>query len=100
MRIPLRWLADYVDLTIPTEELARRLTTAGVAVGKIISSAGEWDGVVVGEIVKVEKHPNADRLTRVTVHLGKGRPARGVCGTPKVAGGPNLGCAPEGPALS
>src|SRR5438093_1458998 len=99
MRIPLRWLADYVDLTIPTEELARRLTTAGVEVGKIISSAGEWDGVIVGEVVKVEKHPNADRLTLVTVHLGKERLERVVCGAPNVAVGQNVAFAPEGTYL-
>ena len=99
MRIPLRWLADYVDLTLPTEELARRLTTAGVEVGEIISSAGEWDGVVVAEVIKVEKHPNADRLTLVTVHLGNDRFETVVCGTPNVAVGQKVAFAPEGTRL-
>jgi phenylalanyl-tRNA synthetase beta chain len=96
MRIPLRWLADYVDLTVPIEDLARRLTTAGVEVGEIISSAGEWDGVMVGEVVKVEKHPNADRLTLVTVHLGNERFERVVCGAPNVSEGQKVAFGPVG----
>ena len=96
MRIPLRWLADYVELTVPIEELARRLTVAGVEVGEIISSAGEWDGVTVGEVVKVEKHPNADRLTLVTVDLGNRRFERVVCGAPNVAEGQKVAFGPVG----
>ncbi|TMB67022.1 MAG: phenylalanine--tRNA ligase subunit beta [Chloroflexi bacterium] len=99
MRIPLRWLADYVDIKLPIEELARRLTTAGVEVGEIISSAGEWDGVSVAEVVEVEKHPNADRLTLVTVHLGNDRFERVVCGAPNVAVGQKVAFAPEGTRL-
>jgi len=99
MRIPLRWLADYVDLTLPIEELARRLTTAGVEVGEIISSAGEWDGVIVAEVAKVENHPNADRLTLVTVHLGNDRLERVVCGAPDVGVGQRVAFAPEGTRL-
>src|SRR6266545_2917102 len=99
MRIPLCWLVDYVDLTLPTEELARRLTIAGVEVGEIISSTGEWDGVTVAEVVKVEKHPNADRLTLVTVHLGNERFERVVCGAPNIAVGQRVAFAPEGTCL-
>ncbi len=99
MRIPLRWLADYVDLVLPEGELARRLTTAGVEVGEIISSAGEWDGVTAAEVVKGEKHPNADRLTLVTVHLGNERFERVVCRAPNVAVGQKVAFAPEGTRL-
>ncbi len=42
MLVPLRWLSEYVDLTLDPQELARRLTIAGAEVGKIISSGGDW----------------------------------------------------------
>ena len=54
MRVPLRWLSEYVDLVLDPEELARRLTTAGVEVGEIIT-VGDWQSVVVGEVVKLDK---------------------------------------------
>jgi len=98
-RVPLRWLADYVDLTLPNEELARRLTIAGVEVSEIISSGGDWDGVRVAEVVKVEPHPNADRLVLVTVHLGDKEYHRVVCGAPNVAAGQKVAFAPEGTRL-
>ena len=46
MRVPLRWLSEYVDLVLEPEELARRLTTAGVEVGEIIT-AGYWQNIGV-----------------------------------------------------
>jgi phenylalanyl-tRNA synthetase beta chain len=100
-RVPLRWLADYVDLTLPKEELARRLTMAGVEVGEIISSGGDWDGVRVAEVVKVERHPDPEvqRLTLVTVHLGDEDYRRVVCGAPNVAAGQKVAFAPEGTRL-
>ncbi len=101
MRVPLRWLADYVDLTLPNEELARKLTIAGVEVGEIISSAGNWDGVTVAEVVKVEPHPDPEvrRLTLVTVHLGDEDYRRVVCGALNVAAGQKVAFAAEGTRL-
>ena len=99
MRVPLSWLADYVDITLPVEELARRLTIAGVEVGEIIRSGGDWDGIRVAEVTNVEPHPNADRLTLVTLDLGNGDPRRVVCGAPNVAAGQKVAFAPEGTLL-
>jgi phenylalanyl-tRNA synthetase beta chain len=99
LRVPLRWLSDYVDLTSPTEELARRLTIAGVEVGEIIHMGGDWDGVRIAEVTGVEPHPNADRLTLVTVNLGNGDGHRVVCGAPNVAVGQKVAFAPEGTKL-
>src|SRR3990172_9305575 len=98
-RVPLRLLADYVDLPLPSEKLARRLTMAGVEVGEIISSGGDWDGVRVAEVMKVEPHPHADRLTLVTVRLGDDDCRRVVCGAPNVAVGQRVPFAPEGTRL-
>jgi phenylalanyl-tRNA synthetase beta chain len=99
MRVPLKWLSDYVDITIPVEDLARRLTIAGVEVGDIIRTGGDWDGIRVAEVLKVEPHPNADRLTLPTVHLGDGDERRVVCGAPNVAAGQKVAFAPEGTRL-
>jgi len=96
MRIPLRWLADYVDLMLPTEELARRLTTAGVEVGAIISSAGDWAGVTVAEVVDIKPHPDAERLVLVAVRLGDDRTQTVVCGAPNVAVGQRVAFGPVG----
>ena len=96
MRVPLSWLSDYVDLTIAPEELARRLTIAGAEVGEIVRS-GEWgDDIRVAQVVKVDPHPNADRLTLVTVDLGNGKRHTVVCGAPNVAAGQKVAFASEG----
>src|SRR3972149_8458834 len=93
---PLPWLSEYVDRTVPPEELARRLTTAGVEVGEIIRS-GEWgDESRVARVVSVERHPNADRLTLPTVDLGNGEQHTVVCGAPNVAPGQKVAFAAEG----
>ncbi len=99
MRVPLRWLSDYVDLTLDPEELARRLTTAGVEVGEIISSGGDWDGVTVAQVVDVSRHPNADRLVLATVDRGNGARQTVVCGAPNVAVGQKVAFAPAGTRL-
>ena len=99
MRVPLSWLSEYVDISLPVEELARRLTIAGVEVGEIIRTGGDWDGIRVAEVTNVEPHPNADRLTLVTVDLGNGDPRRVVCGAPNVAAGQKIAFAPEGTRL-
>src|SRR5258705_26635 len=73
MRVPLRWLSEYVDLSIDVKELARRLTVAGLEVADIIT-AGEWSGISVAYVEKIEPHPNADRLWLATVRAGGAGP--------------------------
>ena len=51
MKVPISWLKDYVDINLPLEELARRMTLAGHEVGEIITTGGEWNNVVVGRLV-------------------------------------------------
>jgi len=98
VRIPLRWLSEYVDLTVETGELARRLTVAGAEVGEIITTA-DWEGVVVAHVDKIEQHPNADRLVIATVDNGSGEPRRVVCGAPNVRAGQNIAYAAIGSKL-
>ncbi|MBE0480619.1 MAG: phenylalanine--tRNA ligase subunit beta [Dehalococcoidia bacterium] len=70
MRISLKWLKDYIDLTLPVAELAGKLTMSGNEVGSIEKIGGDWDNVLIGRVTALEKHPNADRLLLATVDLG------------------------------
>src|SRR5436309_2865076 len=99
MRVPLRWLSEYVDLPTDYEELARRLTIAGVEVGEIIRTGGAWDGVTVALVVDVATHPNADRLVLATVDRGNGERLTVVCGAPNVAPGQKVAFAAVGTRL-
>ncbi len=99
MRVPLSWLSDYVDITLPPEELARRLTIAGVEVAEVISTGGDWDGIRVALVTDVQPHPNADRLRLVTVDAGNGEPHTVVCGAPNVAMGQKVAFATVGTKL-
>ena len=85
MRAPLSWLADYVDLDVTPEQLADRLTRLGMEVKGIDRWGGDWQNVVVGELLTVEKHPNADRLSLTTVTVGHGEPLSIVCGATNIA---------------
>ena len=99
MRVPLSWLAEYVDLTLPPVELAHRLTMAGVeSTFKPGASAG-WDHVVVGHVLEISPHPNADRLRLATVDFG-GEPATVVCGAPNLEVGQRIAFAQIGAKLA
>ena len=65
MKISLKWLKDYVDLKLAPKELAERLTMAGIEV-KAVNTMGGWENMVVGEVLAVIPHPNADRLKLAT----------------------------------
>ena len=70
MRVSLKWLRDYLDVALPADELARRLTMAGIEVEDIHYLGGAWEHVWVARIESIEPHPNADRLTLVTASYG------------------------------
>jgi len=86
MLIPLSWLKEYVDLNLPTKQLAERLTLAGLEVEGIENSADWWDPelVIVGQIVAVKAHPNADRLVLVDVDYGSSQTEQVVTGAPNL----------------
>ncbi len=71
MRVSLKWLADYVDITLPAGELAHRLTMAGIEVGKVDQIGAGWDGIYVGQVLALQPHPNADRLLLATISYGE-----------------------------
>ena len=98
MKIPLSWLREFVDVDVSAEELAHRLTMAGLEVGDVIITGG-WENCFVGYVEKVEPHPNADRLVLCTVNTGDGVDQRVVCGAPNVAQGQKIAFARVGAML-
>lgn len=74
MRVPLGWLKEYTEIDLPVEELADRLTMAGMEVEEITRTGDWWDPatLLVGQVVSVKPHPDADRLTLVEVDYGAG----------------------------
>ncbi len=83
MKVPLKWLKEFVDVTLPSTELAERLTMAGLEAKEIQVIGGKWENVVVGQIVAVNPHPNADRLRLPTVSVGTEQQTV-VCGAPNL----------------
>ena len=83
MKVPLSWLKEYVDIDISNDELAHKLTEAGLEVADIQVIGGSWDKVYVGQILAINPHPNADRLRLATVELGN-KQWTVVCGAPNL----------------
>ena len=87
MRVPLSWLADYVDVPMAPEALAERLTLLGMEVKAIERRGSAWQNVVVGELLEVAPHPRADRLSLTKVRTGDGPILEIVCGATNIAAG-------------
>ena len=79
MKVPLKWLKEYVDISLSPSDIANKLTMAGSEVRSAEVIGGHWEGIVVGRITEVNPHPNADRLTLVTIDHGRGEETV-VCG--------------------
>src|SRR4026208_306415 len=99
MRVPLSWLREYVDFDLAPEALAERLTLLGMEVQGIEHWGGDWQNVVVGELLSVEKHPPADRLSLTTVTTGEGAALSSVCGATNIAAGQRVPVALPGAVL-
>ncbi len=97
MKVPLSWLREYVDVKVDVDELAHRLTMAGNEVGAA-ERFGHIEHVVVGEVLNVSPHPNADRLRLVQVNDGE-TVHEVVCGAPNVAAGQKIAYASIGAYL-
>lgn len=90
MTISYNWLHEYLPVTIEPERLSKILTAVGLEVEsleKYESLKGGLQGLVIGEVLTREKHPNADKLSVTTVSVGSGDPLQIVCGAPNVAAG-------------
>ncbi len=81
MRVPIRWLRDYVDVDLDPQQLADELTMRGMEVASIEVAGADWTDVVVGRLLAVERHPNADTLWLTLVDVGhRGGEIEIVCG--------------------
>src|SRR5205085_4401899 len=83
VNIPESWLRSFCNPDLSGAELAEKLTMAGLEVEAYEPAGPQFSGVVVAEIVSVERHPNADKLTLCVVDAGKEK-AKVVCGAPNV----------------
>ncbi|QIT19043.1 phenylalanine--tRNA ligase subunit beta [Acinetobacter pittii] len=87
MKISENWLRTWVNPAIDSETLSDQLTMLGLEVDELAPVAKPFTGVVVGEVLTVEQHPDADRLRVTTVNIGSGEPLQIVCGAPNVRTG-------------
>ncbi|MCJ7710158.1 MAG: phenylalanine--tRNA ligase subunit beta [Chloroflexi bacterium] len=100
MRVPISWLREFVDVQLTPEQLAERLTLLGMEVKSIERWGADWQHVVTGELLTVERHPRADRLSLTTVTLGDGgEPLSIVCGATNIAPGQRVPVAVPGAVL-
>ena len=99
MRFSEKWLREWVNPAISTEELVAQLTMAGLEVDSAAPVAGEFSGVVVGEIVEAVQHPDADKLRVCKVNIGEGEPLSIVCGAANARVGIRVPCAKIGALL-
>jgi phenylalanyl-tRNA synthetase beta chain len=99
MRVPLAWLREFVDVELTPEALADRLTLLGMEVKGIEAWGADWRNVVVGQLLTVERHPRADRLSLTTVTTGSGEPLEIVCGATNIAPGQRVPVALPGAIL-
>ncbi len=101
MNISYRWLKDYINLDY-TAEVAAALTQVGLEVGsmeEVETIKGGLRGLVVGEVLTCEKHPDSDHLSKTTVNVGRGEILPIVCGAPNVAAGQKVIVAVVGTTL-
>src|ERR1700704_1106291 len=99
MQFPESWLREFCNPPIDTAELADLLTMAGMEVEEMRPVAPPFTKIVVGEVLSVERHPNADRLTVCQVNAGTGQSLSIVCGAPNVRAGIKVPCALVGAEL-
>jgi len=102
MKISYNWLKQYIDTELSPRQVSEILTNTGLEVEgleEVQSVKGGLVGVVIGEVLSCEKHPDADKLTVCTVNLGDGEPVQIVCGAPNVAAGQKVPVATVGAKL-
>ena len=90
MKISYNWLKEYIDVDLPAEQVAEMLTFCGLEVEAIEtfeSIKGGLNGLVVGEVITKDKHPDADKLSLTTVNVGTENLLQIVCGAPNVEAG-------------
>ena len=99
MKFAVSWLNDWVESGLSVDELAQRMTVAGLEVDSVTSDGEGLDDVVIAEVLSAEKHPQADRLNVCRVVAGDGEPVEIVCGAPNVRAGLKTALARPGTRL-
>ena len=99
MKFSEQWLREWINPDISTDELAHQLTMAGLEVDAIEPVAGTFTKVVVGEVLSLEKHPDADKLNVCQVNVGEAEPLTIVCGAANVRQGMRIPAALVGASL-
>ena len=99
MQISEAWLRELVNPPVTTEELVEQLTMAGLEVDSVEPAAAEFSGVVVGEVISMEQHSNADKLRVCQVAVGEAEPLQIVCGASNVRVGLKIPAALVGAVL-
>ncbi len=99
MQFSEHWLREFVDPPLTSAELAHSLTMAGLEVEALENVAPAFGGVVVAQVLGVDKHPDADKLKLCRVDAGQGETLQIVCGAPNVAAGMKVPCALVGAEL-
>ena len=102
MNISYKWLKRYIDLQDDAQTVAKILTSIGLEVGTVETVEtirGGLKGLVVGEVLTCEPHPNSDHLHITKVNIGEGEPLPIVCGAPNVAAGQKVIVATVGTVL-
>jgi len=102
MKISYNWLRQYIQTDLPAREVGEILTNIGLEVEgmeEVQSVRGGLEGVLIGEVLRCEKHPDADKLKVCHVNLGQGEPVQIVCGAPNVAAGQKVPVATVGTTL-
>ncbi|MEX0646536.1 MAG: phenylalanine--tRNA ligase subunit beta [Balneolaceae bacterium] len=98
MKISYNWLRQYLDFDLTPEETENKLTLLGLEVEGLETFGSDFEGFVVGEVLDVKSHPNADRLRLCKVNLGK-KEVQIVCGADNVAAGQRVPVATVGSVL-
>lgn len=99
MKISYNWIKDYINIDADPEKIAEILTSIGLEIEgteEWVSVDGGLEGIITGEVLTCQKHPDADKLSVTTVDIGKGQPLHIVCGAPNVAAGQKVLVAPAG----
>ncbi|MFW2105022.1 phenylalanine--tRNA ligase subunit beta [Acinetobacter guillouiae] len=99
MKISENWLRTWVNPAIDSDTLSDQLTMLGLEVDELVPAAKPFTGVVIGEVLTVVQHPDADRLRVTTVNIGSGEPLQIVCGAPNVRVGMKVPVATIGAVL-
>lgn len=102
MNISYNWLKEYVDFNLTPDEVAAALTSIGLETGsveEVQTIKGGLEGIVIGEVLTCEAHPNSDHMHVTTVNLGEGDPVQIVCGAANVAAGQKVVVATLGTKL-